>query len=203
VGEFAHAVYRLGHSMLTQSVDRMDSNFTSDNLSLLDAFLNPVAFNNDGALSAEQAAGAIVRGMTRQSGNEIDEFVTDAVRNSLLGLPLDLAAINIARGRDAGIPTLNEARREFFAMTSDSQLKPYTSWFDLTQNLKHETSAINFVAAYGTHAELLAADVDTLEEKRAVALALVMGGTAVINEGTPEQRTFDADALPAVTVSPS
>jgi Ca2+-binding RTX toxin-like protein len=196
VGEFAHAVYRLGHSMLTQSVDRMDSNFTSDNLSLLDAFLNPVAFNNDGALSAEQAAGAIVRGMTRQSGNEIDEFVTDAVRNSLLGLPLDLAAINIARGRDAGIPTLNEARREFFAMTSDSQLKPYTSWFDLTQNLKHETSAINFVAAYGTHAELLAADVDTLEEKRAVALALVMGGTAVINEGTPEQRTFDADALP-------
>ena len=52
--------------------------------------------------------------MTRQDGNEIDEFVTDALRNNLLGLPLDLAAINIARGRDTGVPTLNAARRDFF-----------------------------------------------------------------------------------------
>ena len=38
----------------------------------------------------EQAAGNMVRGMTRQVGNELDEFVTEAVRNYLLGLPLDL-----------------------------------------------------------------------------------------------------------------
>ncbi len=43
-------------------------------------------------------------------GNEIDEFVTGALRNNLLGLPLDLAAINIARGRDTGVPSLNHAR---------------------------------------------------------------------------------------------
>ena len=112
---------------------------------------------------------------------------------TLLGLPLDLAAINIARGRDTGIPTLNAARREFYDMTSDSQLKPYTSWLDLTQHLKHEASVINFIAAYGTHAGLTAADVDTLAEKRAVATALVFGGSAVINEGTPQEREFLAD----------
>ena len=48
--------------------------------------------------------------MTRQVGNEIDEFVTEALRNNLLGLPLDLPAINMARGRDTGIPSLNAAR---------------------------------------------------------------------------------------------
>ena len=122
--------------------------------------------------SPEQAAGAIVRGMTRQQGNEIDEFVTDAVRNTLLGLPLDLPAINIARGRDTGIPTLNAARREFYDMTSDSQLKPYTSWVDFTQHLKHPESAINFIAAYGTHATITSAT--TLADKRAAAAALVL-----------------------------
>ena len=30
-----------------------------------------------------------------QVGNEIDEFVTEALRNNLVGLPLDLAALNI------------------------------------------------------------------------------------------------------------
>ena len=51
--------------------------------------------------------------MTSQVGNEIDEFVADVLRNQLVGIPLDLAALNIARGRDTGIPSLNEARRQF------------------------------------------------------------------------------------------
>jgi len=198
VAEFAHAVFRVGHTMLNETVDRLDPNFVSSDMGLVEAFLNPVAFTDGGALTSEEAAGAIIRGMTRQIGNEIDEFVTEAVRNQLLGLPLDLAAINIARGRDTGVPTLNEARREFFGSTADPQLKPYTSWLDLTQHLKHEASVINFIAAYGTHSALVAADVDTLAEKRAVATALVFGGSAVLNAGAAEQRTFtaiDADRL--------
>ena len=46
-----------------------------------------------------------MRGTTRQVGNEIDEFKTEALRNNLLGLPLDLPSINLARGRDTGIPS--------------------------------------------------------------------------------------------------
>ncbi len=52
-----------------------------------------------------------MRGVTRQVGNEIDEFVTEALRNNLLGLPLDLPAINLARGRDTGIPSLERGAR--------------------------------------------------------------------------------------------
>ncbi|PMZ70955.1 peroxidase family protein [Pseudomonas sp. FW305-70] len=173
VAEFAHAVYRLGHSMLTETIDRLDPNFASSEIGLIQAFLNPLAFAASGP-TPEQAAGAIVRGLTRQVGNEIDEFVTEAVRNNLLGLPLDLPAINIARGRDTGIPTLNEARREFYTATGDSNLKPYISWADLVQHLKHPESLINFIAAYGTHASITSAT--TLDGKRAAASLLVLGG---------------------------
>ena len=99
----------------------------SSEIGLITAFLNPLAFADSGP-TPEQATGAIVRGLTRQTGNAIDEFVTEAVRNNLVGLPLDLAAINITRGRDTGLPSLNEARREFFTTTGDTQLKPYSSW---------------------------------------------------------------------------
>ncbi|OXR31000.1 heme peroxidase [Pseudomonas jessenii] len=173
VAEFAHAVYRLGHSMLTETIDRLDPNFASSEIGLIQAFLNPLAFAASGP-TPEQAAGAIVRGLTRQVGNEIDEFVTEAVRNNLLGLPLDLPAINIARGRDTGLPTLNEARREFYTATGDSNLKPYISWADLVQHLKHPESLINFIAAYGTHASITSAT--TLDGKRAAASLLVLGG---------------------------
>ena len=100
VAEFAHTVYRFGHSMLTETVDRFDPNFNpvtadplhptnTDQLGLIAAFLNPLAFAASGPTPTE-AVGAIVRGVTRTVGNEIDEFVTEALRNNLVGLPLDL-----------------------------------------------------------------------------------------------------------------
>ena len=95
------------------------------------------------------AAAAIAQGMAAQRGNEIDEFVTDAVRNNLLGLPLDLASLNITRGRDTGIPTLNQFRSQF-----SSALPVYTSWADFLLNLRHFESISNFVSAYGTHDSL-------------------------------------------------
>ncbi len=192
VAEFAHVVYRFGHSMLNQDVARMNPDGTTDDVGLIEAFLNPVMFDAGG--TADEAAGAIIRGMTRQVGNEIDEFVVGALRSNLLGLPLDLAVLNIARARDTGAPTLNQARAQFYAGTGDAQLKPYESWVDFALHAKNELSVVNFIAAYGTHAALTAVDVDTLAEKRAVAMALVLGGSVTINAGTSQQRTFNADA---------
>ena len=185
VAEFAHVVYRFGHSMLTESIDRFDPTFTEDHIGLIEGFLNPLAFDADGTpvahtLTDDVAAGAIIRGMTRQVGNEIDEFVTTALRNNLLGLPLDLATINLARGRDTGVPSLNEARAQFYEATNhDPLLKPYESWIDFAGHLKHEASIINFIAAYGTHSTIT--NAVTLEEKRDAAMALV-GLTTTGNE---------------------
>ena len=79
---------------------------------LIEAFLNPQLFTASGRTASgfddEAATGALIRGMSRQVGNEIDEFVVEALRNNLLGLPLDLPALNLARGRETGIPSLND-----------------------------------------------------------------------------------------------
>ena len=180
VAEFAHTVYRFGHSMLTETIDRLDASYVNSEIGLIDAFLNPLAFAASGP-TPEEAAGAIIRGLTRQVGNEIDEFVTEALRNNLLGLPLDLPAINLARGRDTGIPSLNAARTQFYEATGNSVLKPYESWFEFVQHIKHPESLVNFIAAYGTHSTITSAT--TLEGKRAAASLIVLGGT-----GAPADR---------------
>ena len=64
------------------TVDRFDPDFNVVNaaadpegqqLALIRAFLNPLEFAASGPLPPEEAAGAIVRGLTRTVGNEIDE----------------------------------------------------------------------------------------------------------------------------------
>ncbi len=200
--EFSQSVYRFGHSMLTETVNRYDADFNtidtptvqggvstpnSDQLGLFEAFLNPLALFNTGddgvsLLSPEEATGAVIRGLTRATANEIDEFTTGALQNNLVGLPLDLGAINIARGRDVGNPPLNAARRIFFAKTQDTRLKPYLHWADYADNLRHEPTLVNFVAAYGTHPSLAGADgivgntddpVTTFAGRRLAACAIV------------------------------
>ena len=187
--EFAAAVYRFGHSMLDEDVARTNPDGTDNSLPLLTAFLNPPTYTrtgpgdcaNDaaglctgaptGGLSSQEAAGAVVMGSSSQVGNELDEFVTDTLRNNLLGLPLDLPTLNMTRARDVGIPSLNNVRRQINARTNDAQLTPYTSWADYGQNLKHPESLINFVAAYGKHPTVTGET--TLAGKREAARLLV------------------------------
>ncbi|MGE4609499.1 MAG: peroxidase family protein, partial [Myxococcota bacterium] len=199
--EFSQAVYRFGHSMLNETVPRYDVNFdpivdavSGDpaQLGLFEAFLNPLALYNyddaaDGGqgaytLSPEEATGAVIRGLTREVANEIDEFITGGMQNNLVGLPLDIGAINIARGRDVGVPPMNNARRAFFAASQDASVAPYETWMDYADNLRHETSLVNFIAAYGAHPTLAGDDGivgndddpnKTVKARRAAACAIV------------------------------
>ncbi|WP_162003007.1 peroxidase family protein [Microvirga tunisiensis] len=195
--EFAHTVYRFGHSLLRETVDRIDADGNlvdadpttvgDQQLSLVSAFLNPVAYAQRGVSGA--AAAEIVRGATHQAGNEIDEFVTGALRNNVLGLPLDLAALNLARGRDTGVPPLNKVREQFFDGTGDADLKPYENWAEFGGNIRHPESLINFIAAYGIHPLLDAATMTA--EKRAAATAIVEGRDD--DPDTPENESAAPD----------
>jgi Ca2+-binding RTX toxin-like protein len=136
--EYAQAAFRFGHSQLRETIDTMDPDggITGKVMSfaLQAAFLDPAKFAGIGA-------GSIVLGMERQQSNEIDEFVTPALQQGLLGQPLDLATINIARGRDLGMPTLNTFR-EAVGFTK------YSDWLNFKDNMVHPDNLVNFIAAY-------------------------------------------------------
>jgi len=161
--EFSQAVFRFSDSMLTENVNFIDASGNLTQVGLVQAFLNPVAFANatgtGGGLVPIVDAGSrafatqVITGMSQQVGNAIDEFMTPAVRDSAG----DMVTFNIARGRDVGLPSLNEARKTFFVATGgelvnltggNQALKPYVSWAEFGANLLHPASLKNFIMAY-------------------------------------------------------
>jgi Ca2+-binding RTX toxin-like protein len=207
--EFSQAVYRFGHSMLNETIPRQGL----PAISLFSGFLNPVEFNA-GGLDGHEAAAAIALGTSRQVGNEIDEFVTGALRNNLVGVPLDLAAMNLARGRDVGIPSLNNVRLQLFTATGNPVLFPYDSWkaFSDPANLRHPQSFVNFLAAYGRWPAILAQSTAGGKRQAAEALlasagnasapdhddavAFLAGTDARLSGGHNWRRSYDSNGVP-------
>ncbi len=105
---FATAAFRFGHSMVSDSLKLIDENGVERDVKLADAFFNP-------QLVAESGIDDVLRGLERQEAQAMDAEIVDSLRNLVLDGPgrprLDLAALNIQRGRDHGMPTLNDARR--------------------------------------------------------------------------------------------
>ena len=99
---FAVGAYRFGHSMLPSQLSRLDANNQSiGDLALDDAFFNPNRVTSFGI-------EPYLRGLAKQRPQEVDLLLLDAVRNFLPGF--DLAALNIQRGRDQGMPRFNQVR---------------------------------------------------------------------------------------------
>jgi len=125
MNEFSTAAYRLGHSLLSPQLLRLDAKgdaIAQGHLALRDAFFSPQRLAGEGGIEP------ILRGLAAQVCQNIDIFVIDDVRNFLFGLPgqggFDLAALNIQRGRDHGLPRYNAARTAMglAARTDFSQL---------------------------------------------------------------------------------
>ena len=112
---------------------------THNDISLLDGFLNPPSYTDNGTLSAADAAGSIIMGMSDQVGNELDEFTTETLRNNLLGLPLDPVDQHGARPV-RGRPGAERVPSPAVQPHQRRQLKPYTSWVDFGENIKHPES---------------------------------------------------------------
>lgn len=106
--EFANVSFRLGHSQLSNEIKRVNSDgITEESIALRNAFFDPQEIKNDGVDS-------LLLGLPTQVAQEVDNLIVDGVRNFLFGAGtggFDLAAVNIQRGRDVGLPSYNDARR--------------------------------------------------------------------------------------------
>ena len=123
---FSTAAYRFGHSTLSPQLLRLDENgleVAAGHVALKNAFFNPYLLLNPLGGGVE----AVLRGLVTQQGQEIDPHLVDDVRNMLFGPPVDvgfdLAALNIQRGRDHGLPSFN-------AMREALGLGAYEDWTD-------------------------------------------------------------------------
>ena len=110
--EFSAAAFRLGHSMVSEQLLRLDASgqeLTDGHLNLAEVF-----FGAPKTIRTENDIDPILRGLAAQAHQGIDVQVVHPLRNLLFGAPgsggLDLTSLNIQRGRDHGLPTYNDMR---------------------------------------------------------------------------------------------
>ena len=111
---FSAAAFRYGHTTINSKIIRMEndgSTMPAGNTVLKEAFFNPNSLIVGGGIAP------LLKGMATQVQQDFDSKMIDDLRNFLFGQPgqggLDLAAINIQRGRDRGLPDYNTIRVDF------------------------------------------------------------------------------------------
>ena len=136
--EFAGAAYRFGHSIVSDEISAISNlgAFTSEQTLAESFFEDTATFNATGA-------DGLLRHLSGDLANPLDAHIVDGLRNFLVDPPdgMDLAAINIQRGHDLGLGTLNQTREAL-------GLAPYTSFDQLSSD--PETAAA-FEKAYGSY----------------------------------------------------
>ena len=137
---FATAAYRFGHSQIQPFFDRLDESYNplpQGPLNLVDVFFTQSRFVESGG------ADPILRGLVTKPAQLIDEFLNSILTNQLFATDssspgLDLASLNIQRGRDHGLP-------------------PYLTWkrwvleqCGIESDFRNELTKIHLLQTYGT-----------------------------------------------------
>lgn len=122
---FNTAAFRFGHSLLPPVISRLNKKLVSQgDIALGQAIFAPSLLT---ALGLEP----YLRGLAWKPAQELDNQIIDGVRNFQVGgtrpTGFDLAALNIQRGRDNGLPGYNQVRIDY-------GLTPKASFADVTTN---------------------------------------------------------------------
>ena len=136
---FATAAYRYGHSLVRPKFDRLDVNYRSlpiGPLNLVEMFFNPDQFR------ISLGTDPIARGWLNSNSRRMDEFVNSVLTTQLFQTPagpgMDLASLNIQRGRDHGLPPYT-TYRNFCARV-----------FGVASPFENDLTLVRFLQLYGT-----------------------------------------------------
>ena len=113
MNSFAHAAYRMGHSQLRNNLARIDDSYnTISEILFRQAFFQPARYLPERELDASFAN--YLRGLLDRRSQQIDRFISGELTGNLFAevdrngnqirSGFDLAALNIQRARDHGIP---------------------------------------------------------------------------------------------------
>ena len=97
---FATAAYRYGHTLIRPFFDRLGSDYSSIGNGPLELSL---AFFDSDQFRKSMGTDPLARGLITQNARRVDEFLSAVLTSKLFREHLDLAALNIQRGRDHGL----------------------------------------------------------------------------------------------------
>uniref|UniRef100_A0A8R1Y256 Peroxidase n=1 Tax=Onchocerca volvulus TaxID=6282 RepID=A0A8R1Y256_ONCVO len=131
---FATAAFRFGHTLVNPILYRLDENLApimQGHIPLRDAFFAPEVLLSTGSIDP-YLRGLFAMPMKKPVSNELlNDELTENLFNRAHEVSLDLAAINIQRGRDHALPGYVEFRRW-------CNLSPVENWDDLKNIMPHE-----------------------------------------------------------------
>ena len=141
---FAGAAYRYGHSLIRPFFDRLGPGYVPTDagpLPLVQAFFNPAQFRESGGTDP------ILRGLVNVNARRMDEFLNSVLTTQLFETSdspgMDLASLNIQRGRDHGF-------------------RPYPAWRNFCQRVfgnvsgfemsdfENDLTLVRFLQNYGS-----------------------------------------------------
>lgn len=111
--EFATAAFRFGHTLINPFLYRLDENFEpipQGHLPLHKAFFSPFRIVNEGGIDPLLRGLFGVAGKMRVPSQLLNTELTERLFSMARTVALDLAAMNIQRGRDHGIPPYHDFR---------------------------------------------------------------------------------------------
>ncbi|NXU05392.1 PXDN protein, partial [Buphagus erythrorhynchus] len=111
--EFATAAFRFGHTLINPFLYRLDENFEpipQGHLPLHKAFFSPFRIVNEGGIDPLLRGFFGVAGKMRVPSQLLNTELTERLFSMARTVDLDLAAMNIQRGRDHGIPPYHDFR---------------------------------------------------------------------------------------------
>ena len=146
LNEFATAAFRFGHTLIMPAVFRFDENLQplkAGHLPLHEAFFAPYRIvDDDGGIDA------IIRGLFAHAGKHfepgqgLNKELTERLFALAHDLALDLAALNIQRGRDHAI-------RGYISYRESCGLGMIRDWTDLKRDVKNQQVLSKLETLYG------------------------------------------------------